>query len=260
MIHTPVKPDLSAIPEQFHPYFTNSNVFDSSSSRAARVFYLDHGPGYYLKTAPKGTLKKEAEMTVFFHQKALATEVLAYESLENDWMLTLKADGEDCIDPRYLSEPIRLCDKTAEILRQLHELSPAGCPFHHTADYLSTARNNYRNKAYHPSHFPSRWGYDTPEEAWRVVEENAKYLRSDTLLHGDYCLPNIMLNNWNFSALIDLDAAGLGDRHVDLFWGIWSLGFNLKTDQYRDRFLDAYGRDVVNEEMFPIISAIEVFC
>jgi kanamycin kinase len=116
MIHTPVKPDLSAIPEQFHPYFTNSNVFDSSSSRAARVFYLDHGPGYYLKTAQKGTLKKEAEMTVFFHQKALATEVLAYESLENDWMLTLKADGEDCIDPRYLSDPIRLCDKTAEIL------------------------------------------------------------------------------------------------------------------------------------------------
>jgi kanamycin kinase len=68
-----------------------------------------------------------------------------------------------------------------------------------------------------------------------------------------------MLDNWKFSGFIDLDAGGLGDRHIDLFWGIWSLRFNLKTDRYRDRFLDVYGRELVNEEMFPIISAFEVF-
>ena len=68
-----------------------------------------------------------------------------------------------------------------------------------------------------------------------------------------------MLDSWKFSGFIDLDAAGLGDRHIDLFWGIWSLGFNLKTDAWRERFLDAYGRDKVEEEMFRLISACEVF-
>ena len=89
--------------------------------------------------------------------------------------------------------------------------------------------------------------------------ENGKYLKADTLLHGDYCLPNIMLDNWRFSGFIDLDTGGIGDRHIDLFWGIWSLNFNLKTNQYRDRFLDAYGRELINEDLFPVISAFEVF-
>ena len=92
-----------------------------------------------------------------------------------------------------------------------------------------------------------------------MLEENGKYLKTDVLLHGDYCLPNIMLDNWQLSGFIDLDAGGIGDRHIDLFWGMWSLGFNLKTDRYRDRFLDAYGRDQVNEDVFRVIAAAEVF-
>ena len=80
-----------------------------------------------------------------------------------------------------------------------------------------------------------------------------------TLLHGDYCLPNILLDNWQLSGFIDLDAGGIGDRHIDLFWGIWTLQFNLKTDRYRDRFLDAYGRDKVTEELLRVVSAAEVF-
>ena len=84
-------------------------------------------------------------------------------------------------------------------------------------------------------------------------------LRCDVLLHGDYCLPNILLDDWRFSGFIDVGSGGIGDRHIDLFWGIWSLEFNLKTDKYRGRFLDAYGREDVCEALFPLIGAMEVF-
>nr|WP_279126054.1 aminoglycoside phosphotransferase [Lactobacillus taiwanensis] len=33
----------------------------------------------------------------------------------------------------------------------------------------------------------------------------------------------------------------------------------MKTSKYRDRFLDAYGRDKVNEELLKVIAAAEVF-
>lgn len=256
---TPIMVELSNVPPQFHPFFAGANVFDSSCSRIAQVYFLDKQDGFFLKKAPKGTLKTEAAMTRFFHSKGLGAEVLAYDSLEEDWMLTRRVPGEDCLDPIYLNAPVRLCDTTAQLLRQLHETDPSGCPVLRTADYLATARRNYLTKAYDASLFPDNWGYATPEEAWNEIEANGKHLRADALLHGDYCLPNIMLQNWQFSGFIDLDAGGIGDRHIDLFWGIWSLQFNLKTDQYRDRFLDAYGRDLVCEDTFRTVAACEVF-
>lgn len=258
MKRTLIVPDLSDFPSQFHPLL-NGPVFDSSCSSAARVYFIGKEGGLFLKRANKGLLAKEAAMTRFFHSKGLATEVLSYESLDADWLLTRAVPGADCTEEPYISDPKRLCDTTAELLRMLHSQSISGCPVNRTADYIETARRNYETGNYDSSHFPDNWGYSSAEDAWRVVEDNAKYLKADTLLHGDYCLPNIMLDSWRFSGFIDLDAAGAGERHIDLFWGIWSLGFNLKTDVWRERFLDAYGREDVNEDMFPILSAFEVF-
>ena len=260
MKRTPISLDLSTIPAQFHPFLQGAALFDSSCSPHARVYFLDKNGGFYLKTAPKGTLAKEAALTQFFHSKGLATEVLAYESLETDWMLTHRVPGEDCLDKQYVDDPVRLCDTTAQLLRQLHETDFAGCPVpNRTAEYLATARHNYAHQIYDSSLFPDNWGYASAEEAWAELERNGKYLQSDTLLHGDYCLPNIMLQDWQLSAFIDLGNGGVGDKHIDLFWGIWSLQFNLKTDAYRNRFLDAYGRDKVCEDIFRTIAAAEVF-
>lgn len=108
--------------------------------------------------------------------------------------------------------------------------------------------------------FPEKdWGFSDPEEAWKIVTENGKYLKNDTLLHGDYCLPNIMLDDWKFSGFIDVGCGGVGDRHIDIFWGVWTLYFNLKTNAYCDRFLDVYGRDSIEPEMLRTVAAFEVF-
>lgn len=251
--------DLNMLPDALRSFAENAAVYDSSCSKQAQVWFLDKGEGFYLKKAEKGTLQKEAQMYRYFHSKGLAPEIVAFESSEYDWMLTAKAKGEDCLDPLYLEDPRRLCDTTAALLRQLHETDLSGCPVNRTADYLQAATENHRLHRYDTSLFPDNWGYATAEEAWRQIEAYSQHLRCDTLLHGDYCLPNILLDNWKFSAFIDLDAAGMGDKHIDLFWGMWSLNFNLKTDAYRERFLDAYGRESLEPELFRTVAAIEVF-
>ena len=252
--------DANTLPETLRAYAIGAQVYDSSCSAAARVYYLEKEQGFYLKKAPKGTLQREAAMCAFFHSKKLAPEVIAYESLEDDWLLTCRASGEDCTNALYIDDPLRLCDTAAQLLRMLHETPTAGCPVpNRTEEYLATARRNYRSGHYDVNLFPDNWGYASAEEAIGVIEETGKYLKSDTLLHGDYCLPNIMLDNWQFSAFIDLDTAGVGDKHVDLFWGTWSLQFNLKTDRYRQRFLDAYGTDGFEPELLRTVAAAEVF-
>ena len=255
-----IGPDLAAFPDRFRPLMQGASVYDSSCSQRAKVYFIDRDGGLYLKTAAKGTLRREAELTAFFHSKGLSAQVLVYESLENDWLLTTRIPGEDCIHQAYLEDPRRLCDTLAELLRMLHEQDIAGCPVpNRTAEYLDTARCNYETRSYDASLFPNNWGYATAEDAWRVVEENGKYLQKDTLLHGDYCLPNILLDNWHFSGFIDLDSGGVGDRHVDLFWGLWSLNFNLKTEAYTTRFLDAYGRERISKDLLRTVAAVEVF-
>ncbi len=258
MKRTPIVPDFDVIPTQFHPLLQGP-VFDRSFSSRARVYYLDTDGGLFLKSAAKGHLAKEAAMTRFYWGKGLSAEVLAYESLEQDWLLTRCIPGEDCVDARYLADPKRLSTLQGELLRMLHSTDFTGCPVDRTADYVLSAQRSYAAGSYDASHFPDNWGYNSPEEAWAVVESGRKYLKTDTLLHGDYCLPNVMLKDWKFSGFIDLDHGGIGDRHIDLFWGIWSLWFNLKTDAWRDRFLDAYGREAVEEEMLRVIAAFEVF-
>ena len=124
---------------------------------------------------------------------------------------------------------------------------------------MAKAENNYRTGNYDKSRFPNSFGYRSAEQAHEVLTTGKDVLKSKVLLHGDYCLPNIILNNWKFSGFIDLDCAGVGDRHIDLFWGTWTLWFNLKTNQYYDRFLDAYGRDKVDEELLKVVAAAEVF-
>ncbi len=259
MKRTLIPIDLDSFPALFHPFLSGAHIFDSSCSNRARVYYIEKGEGFFLKTAPKGALRTEAELTDQFHRLGLAAEVLDYQSEDKDWLLTTRVAGEDCTHPMYLADPIRLCDTIALQLRALHEIDPTGCPVSdRTAEYLATAEQNYHSGMYDTSLSP---GKDCcgAVQAWEYIQANRHLLKSDTLLHGDYCLPNIMLDDWRFSGFIDLDGAGVGDRHVDLFWGAWTLNFNLHTNRYRDRFFDAYGRDKIDPSVIELIEIIERF-
>lgn len=259
MKRTPILVDPDQFPAEFRRFLADAPVFDSSCSQAAKVYFLDKEGGYYLKTAPLGSLATEAAVTDFFHQKGLSAEVLAYVQTDRDYFLTRRIPGEDCIHEMYLADPKRLAETTGTLLRQLHEVDPAGCPVSRTERYLAIAEKPLSQQSYEEDLFPDNWGYRSPEEAFAVMREFAPHLKSDTLIHGDYCLPNILLEDWRFTGFIDLDSGGIGDKHIDLFWGAWTLQFNLKTDAFRDRFLDAYGRDGFEGEMFRAIAAFEVF-
>ncbi len=256
----PININLDDYPVEFRALLSGAELYNSSCSPEAAVIFIDRDNGYYLKSAPKGSLEREAVMTKYFHGKGLAAEVLGYISDEKDRLLTAKVIGDDCTAEKYIKEPERLCDIFAERLAMLHAENFSDCPVkNHTEFYLARAERNKRTGAYDKSLFPDSFGYRNEDEAWEVLESRGHLLKTDTLLHGDYCLPNIILNDWRFSGFVDLDNAGIGDRHVDIFWGLWTLSFNLKTNKYRERFIDVYGRDKVDEEMLRVVAAAEVF-
>jgi aminoglycoside phosphotransferase len=64
--------------------------------------------------------------------------------------------------------------------------------------------------------------------------------RGHVLVHGDYCLPNVLVDGGVFSGLVDVGGAGLASPEVDLAAGVWTLQYNYGAGFARI-FLDAYG-------------------
>ena len=260
MRKTEIAIDYRNYPEEFWELLKNSRVYDSSSSPEARVIYIDKDEGFFIKIGAKGSLCREAEMTAYFNSLGLSARVLKYISGEKDYLLTDKINGEDCTHFEYLEKPEKLCDMIAERLWNLHKQSYVGCPvMNRTEEYLNLAEHNYLNRIFDSSFASEKFKSADRNSIWSYVDNNKAALKADTLIHGDYCLPNILFDKWKFGGFIDVGNGGVGDKHIDLFWGAWTLEFNLKTSKFKDRFFDAYGRNNVDLEIVELVGAIECF-
>ena len=263
MKRTPISVCLADFPAPFHPFLENATVYDSSCSPEARVFFIERDEGYYLKHAPTGTLELEMQQTRYFHTLGLGARVLAYHREQGDWLLCTRVPGEDATHPCYLAEPERLATCIATHLRALHERAFQGCPVqNHTERYLQTVEKNHALGLFEASFLPPHLQKMTAKEAFRFLQEGKHLLETNTLLHGDYCLPNIMLQDWRLCGFIDLGNGGVGDRHVDIFWGAWTLGYNCgkgQAERLRALFFDTYGRDGIDFSRLDLIAAAECF-
>jgi len=260
MERVPVKIDPEKYPEVFRALLGGADVYDSRCASGAEVLFIDRGCGYFLKSMKRGELEAEARMTKYFGELGLGAKVLDFLQDERDYMLTERVRGEDCTHAEYLSDPARLCEIYAELLYDLHHRDFSGCPVQdRIGSYSALAFENYRTGNYDKDSFPDSFGYASAEEAMAVIKKYGGALKNDTLIHGDYCLPNVILDDWSFSGFIDVGNGGVGDRHIDLFWGVWTLWYNLKTNEYEDRFLDAYGRQNFDRDMLRVVAAFEVF-
>ena len=259
MKRTRISINAEDFPADLREILCGADIYDSSCSPEARVYFIDKGKGYYLKVATAGTLSREAKMTEYFHSIGLGVRVVSYVSSERDYLLTERALGEDLTSDEYLGDPVRLAEAMGRLLRELHDRSTNGCPVVRTPEYLNTVRENHKKGIFDTSLFGEKQSFSTADEAFAFVEKHSGLLRTDVLIHGDFCLPNIILDGWQFSKFIDVGCGGIGDRHIDLFWGAWTLNFNLGIDEYRDVFFDAYGRELIDPTILRVIEAAECF-
>ena len=75
----------------------------------------------------------------------------------------------------------------------------------------------------------------------KTIIDEKKYIIDEgynTLIHGDCCLPNILVKDDKVVGFIDLGDSGIGDPWQDYAWSIWSLEYNLKTNKYTNLLLE----------------------
>ncbi len=229
-------------------------LYDSSCSNRARVIFCEGKERFFLKIAEEGSLRREALMGKFLAEHGLSPRVEKYFSEKGkDCLVTEALRGEDCTDARILENPKKLCELLAEALLMLHSLPIDRCPVCANYDVETIRRPLKLNVKY-----SACFGFSERELAAALGVADT-ILRTDEVIHGDACLPNFIAEGESFRGFVDCGDGGRGDRHLDLFSVVWSLSFNLGTDDFREYFLDAYGREHIDRDRLTAATAMNSF-
>lgn len=149
---------------------------------------------------------------------------------EYQYLLMSKAEGRMSCDSYYLERPNELLDLLAEALEMLWSVDIADCPRCRDLDTeLEEARYRVEHGFVNVDHAePETFGengFKGPMELLSWLENNKPPIEP-VLSHGDFCLPNIYLNNGNISGFIDLGDMGIADRWRDISLCYRSLKHN----------------------------------
>ena len=175
-----------------------------------------------LKIAPDDqTSRREAQMTGWLQGKLPVPQVL-HTAVENgmSYLLMSRLPGEMCCDERYMTRPDVLTSLLAEGLKQLWQVDTRDCPCRFSLDdRLLLAEDNVRHgrcevELVEPDTY-GPGGFRDPEHLLQWLKDHRPPM-DPVLSHGDFCLPNILLEGDAVSGFIDLGRCGIADKYQDI--------------------------------------------
>ncbi|HZC05926.1 MAG TPA: APH(3') family aminoglycoside O-phosphotransferase [Ktedonobacterales bacterium] len=167
------------------------------------------------------------------------------------WLLLSEAPGRMACDAAFAHDPRSIVRALADGLRRMHSLPLHGCPFDARLDArLAQAEWMIQNGLTDEAALHERHGFSATHLLDRLVATRPSEPDSDLVFtHGDYCLPNVLLDPApiEVSGYLDLGRSGIADRYQDLAIGARSVRYNLGAE-WGPRFLDAYDVSALDAE------------
>lgn len=164
---------------------------------------------------------------------------------EQEWLVTTALGGSDATRPEHQMDVERLVRTLGEGLRTFHDGATVGdCPFDATTPVaLERARARMEAGRVDETDFEPLYLGMSSRELFQLVVDSVPAGGDDlVVLHGDYCVPNVILEDGVVSGYVDLGRVGVGDRHLDLGIAARSIANNFGGHGVGP-FLDAYGID-----------------
>lgn len=222
--------------------YTHHPVTHGATS--AKVWRLEkpNAPRLYLKQESPGAqfpLQPEVERTRWLRGKVPVPEVLEFESgPAGGRMLTTEIGGMPISDlhAEDLNRAVRLL---ASGLRQFHALAISDCP-HDARDRLGEARQRLEAGLVPAEVWMSSYHSATSARLLDHLENTIPQANSVVLCHGDYCLPNVIVEEDRVTGFVDLGRVGVGDPYLDLGICSRSLANNFGPE-WVPLFLAEYG-------------------
>jgi aminoglycoside 3'-phosphotransferase II len=161
------------------------------------------------------------------------------EAYGNCWLVMECLPGKDAATSH--DPPAVKIYELARALKTVHMLDANECPFDETLT-AKFARATERVKSNHidEDDFDNEHLGKTAAELFRELERSRPPTEDIVVVHGDACLPNIILDGGRFSGFVDCDRLGRSDSYQDLALACRSISTNLGPE-WVEPFIRAYG-------------------
>jgi len=215
---------------------------DKIGCSSAGVYRYEHDEdALYLKiTEVSDEIRRERDLLTWMKSKTLPVPDVLYYHEQNDYayLLMTKANGfMPCDCPRdaegdqdKVHEPIEQTVKLlADALLMLQAVDITDCPYENNLDNkLQAALYNIEHDLVDMDDFEDGNDFDTPMELYRWLVENRPPTEELCFTHGDFCLPNIFIDDYIVTGFIDVGRGGIADKWQDIALCVRSLGYNLR--------------------------------
>ena len=198
-------------------------------------------------------VQKQVEMMQWLEGKVPVPRVLAYEvEKEKSYLLMSRMNGKMSCDTYYLEHPQILLEALACGLKMLWEVDVRECPHSRDLDVvLQEACIQVENHLVdldnvEPTTF-GEGGFENPEHLLVWLETHRPSFEP-VLSHGDFCLPNVFLENGQIAGFIDLGKTGVGDKWNDIALCYRSLKHNF-DGTYGGEVYEDFNPDMLFEKL-----------
>lgn len=186
--------------------------------------------------------------------------VLAYaDDAAGEFLVTEEIRGRDCSDDTWHLDPAGVVRHFAQGLRMVHAVDVRDCPFDERLDpSLARAKTNTESRLVNEAELMRRFGGRTAEDLLDVLVTRRHEPEDLVFTHGDYSMPNVVVDDGQVAGFLDVGAAGVADKYRDLATAAKSIVRNVGS-QWVEPFLRDYGIAVPDWDKVTYYQLLEEF-
>lgn len=230
---------------------------------------MDGAPTLYLKTAALVAhlgLEGEAERLRWMREHDLPVPIVReYGHTDNaEYLLLDEVSGAPASDPSWRRLLAEVVTALGRGLAQLHRTPIGGCPFNHRLVWQinEACRRVAAGRVREEDFDDERLGRPATDLLTELLA-GAPADEDLVFTHGDFCLPNVVLDRAVGGALqiagfVDCGRAGVADRYQDLALAVRSITHDLGRGWVRP-FLRAYGLPHPRQDRLRFYSLLDEF-
>ncbi len=143
----------------------------------------------------------------------------------------MACDFPDDMVHEHIKQTVKLL---ADGLLMLQSVAIQKCPFMNTLGHkLKEALYNIEHDLVDMDDFEEGNDFDSPMELYQWLIEN-RLPEELCFTHGDFCLPNIFIDDKVVTGFIDIGRGGIADKWQDIALCVRSLGYNLRHTEQQE--------------------------